>query len=362
MLVLRDVFVLPELRGLFDVPVRVLRVLRHVIALERSVLWPARRHRSTGRPFCWRIARMLGSIAIVGAGAVGLYYGGRLAKAGHEVHFLSRSDSATLRAAGLRVTSVHGDFELRGLNAYATAAEMPRVDWVISTLKATARASYRELIGPLLKDDTAIVALQNGLGNEDELSTHFGGDRVLGAIAYVCIHRVAPGHVTHTAQGELKIGEFGRPISARLTTLVNQVRDAVIDAHAVDDLRWHRWDKLVWNIPFNGLGAALDLNCAQLMRTDAGLAAVRAVIDDVLKAAAAVGVSIDPARASFMVDRTRGLGDYETSMQLDRRAGRSMEIDAILGEPIRQAEAAGVVDLPMLRALRTMLLAVEGAR
>lgn len=305
---------------------------------------------------------MLGSIAIVGAGAVGLYYGGRLARAGHDVHFLSRSDADILRANGLRVHSTHGDFALEHVNAYATAAEMPRVDWVISTLKSTARSSYRELIGPLLKDDTAIVALQNGLGNEEELSVHFNERRVLGAIAYVCIHRVAPDLVTHTAQGELKIGEFGRPISARLTTLVDQMRDAVIDAHAVDDLRWHRWDKLVWNIPFNGLGAALDLNCAQLMRSEGGLSAVRAVIADVLKAAASVGVTFDPARVKFMVDRTHGLGAYETSMQLDRRAGRAMEIDAILGEPIRQAEARGVVDLPTLRALRTMLLAVDGAR
>lgn len=305
---------------------------------------------------------MLGSIAIVGAGAVGLYYGGRLAQAGHEVHFLSRTDAAALRAGGLRAASVHGDFALPDVRAYADAREMPRVDWVISTLKATARPSYRELIGPLLKEETAIVALQNGLGNEEELSTHFGAQRVLGAIAYVCIHRVGPNDVRHTAQGELKIGEHGRPTSPRLVALVEAMRAAKIDAKAVDDLRWHRWDKLVWNIPFNGLGAALDLNCAQLMRSESGIAAVRAVIDDVLKAAAAVGVTFDPKRVNFMVERTHGLGAYETSMQLDRRAGRAMEIDAILGEPIRQAEAAGVADLPTLRALRTMLLAVDGAR
>jgi 2-dehydropantoate 2-reductase len=303
------------------------------------------------------------SIAIVGAGAVGLYYGGRLARAGHAVHFLSRSDADAIRDNGIRAQSIHGDFTLAGseVHVHDDVATMPKVDWVISTLKATARPSYRGLIGPLLKDETPIVALQNGLGNEEELAAHFGPDRVLGAIAYVCIHRVAPGMVTHTAQGELKVGEYGRPISERLAWLVERMRSAKIEAVAVDDLRWHRWDKLVWNVPFNGLGAALDLDCAQLMASDAGLAAVRAIIDDVLRAAAAVGVTFDPKRVAFMVDRTRGLGAYQTSMQLDRRAGRAMEIDAIVGEVIRQGEAAGCGPLTTLRTLEAMLRAVDGA-
>ena len=301
------------------------------------------------------------SIAIVGAGAVGLYYGGRLARAGHDVHFFTRSDAATIARDGIRVESIHGDFAIGAgsVRAYDDVSQMPRVDWVISTLKATARDAYRDLIGPLLKDETPIVALQNGLGNEDALATHFGGDRVLGSIAYVCIHRVAPGHVRHTAQGELKVGEHGGPASPRLVALVDAMRRAGIDAHAVDDLRWHRWDKLVWNVPFNGLGAALDLDCAKLLASEAGVKLVRQVIDDVLRAAEAVGVRVDPARVKFMVDRTHGLGAYRTSMQLDRRAGREMEIDAIVGEVIRQGEAAGSGRLTTLRMLEAMLRAID---
>ena len=304
------------------------------------------------------------SIAIVGAGAVGLYYGGRLAAAGHDVHFFTRSDAFAIHANGIRVESVHGDLTLAAgeVHAYDDVARMPRVDVVISTLKATARPNYRELIAPLLHDDTAIVALQNGLGNEEALATHFGASRVLGAIAYVCIHRVAAGHVRHTAQGELKIGEFGRPISARLTAMVDAMHHAKIDAHAVDDLRHHRWDKLVWNIPFNGLGAAIDLDCAQLMASDEHVARVRTIVDDVLRAASAVGVTIDRDRVAFTIGRTRTLGAYQTSMQLDRRAGRPMEIDAIVGEVIRQGEAAGSGPLKMLRELRAMLLAVDAGR
>ena len=304
------------------------------------------------------------SIAIVGAGAVGVYYGGRLARAGHAVHFFTRSDAPAIRASGVRVESVHGDFTLPAgdVRVYDDVATMPRVDLVISALKATARPSYRALIAPLLHDDTTIVALHNGLGNEEELAAHFGGSRVLGAIAYVCIQRVAAGHVRHTAQGELKLGEFGRPTSPRLTAIVETMRAATIDAHAVDDLRHHRWDKLVWNIPFNGLGAALDLDCAQIMASAERVAQVRAIVDEVLRAASAVGVTIDRDRVAFTIERTRTLGAYQTSMQLDRRAGRAMEIDAIVGEVIRQGEAAGSGKLTTLRTLEARLRAVDAAR
>jgi 2-dehydropantoate 2-reductase len=305
----------------------------------------------------------LGSIAIVGAGAIGLYYGGRLAQAWHEVHFFTRSDAAALRQRGLRVKSHHGDFQIppEAVHAHDRIDTIPKADWVISSLKATARPHYRELIAPLLKESTPIVALQNGIGNEEELARHFGPERVLGAIAYVCIHRTAPGVIHHSAQGDLKVGEFGRAPSTRAHTLVQSMRAAHIEAAIVEDLRWFRWHKQVWNIAFNGLGAARDLDCRQLLESAAGRSEVRRVMEEVVRAAAAVGVLFDPALVDFQIDRTAGLGAYKTSMHLDRLAGRPMEVDAILGEPIRQARAAGVTDLPALAALHAELLALDAS-
>lgn len=307
--------------------------------------------------------KSIGSIAVIGAGAIGLYYGGRLAQAGHEVHFFSRSDADALRSKGLTARSHLGDFRIEpaAMKAYDRIASMPKTDWVISSLKATARPHYRELIAPLLHDSTAIVALQNGIGNEEELAEHFGADRVLGAIAYVCIHRTAAGEIDHTAQGELKVGAFNRPISPRVTALVDALRNAKIDAHPVDDLRWHRWHKLVWNIAFNGHGAALDLDCAELLSSEAGRSLLRATMHEVICAAKAVGVLFDDRLVDFQIDRTAGIGAYRTSMHLDRLAGRPMEIDALLGEPLRQAAAAGVSDLPLLNALHASLRTIDAA-
>jgi 2-dehydropantoate 2-reductase len=304
--------------------------------------------------------KQLGSIAILGAGAVGLYYGGRLAQAGHEVHFHTRSDAGVLRANGLRARSHHGDFAIppSSIRAYEDPRKMPKVDWVISTLKSTARAHYHDLIKPLVHEQTRIVALQNGLGNEEELAKHFGSERILGAIAYVCIHRTSPGTVDHSAQGDLKVGEFDRPLSERLRQLVDAMREAKIEASAVDDLKHHRWHKQVWNVAFNGLGAARDQDCAQLLSSEAGRQSVRAVMRDVVRAAASVGVRFEESLIDYQITRTAGVGAYKTSMHLDRLAGRAMEIEAIVGEPIRQAEAAGVTDLPALKALYAELNAL----
>lgn len=306
----------------------------------------------------------IGSIAIIGAGAVGLYYGGRLAEAGHEVHFHTRSDAAALRSLGLRVRSHHGDFTIPSdrIHAWDDPRRMPRADWVISTLKSTAKPDYAELIKPLLKRDTPIVALQNGLGNEEELARHFGAERVLGGIAYVCIHRKGEGIIDHSAQGDLKIGEFGRPATDRALSLVEQMREAKIQASTIDDLKYHRWHKQVWNVAFNGLGALLDLDCAQLLATEAGRDSVRRVMRDVLRAAASVGVHFEESLIEYQIERTTGVGAYKTSMHLDRLAGRTMEIEAIIGEPIRAAEAAGVTDLAALSSLYPQLKAIESSR
>ncbi len=306
----------------------------------------------------------LGSIAIIGAGAVGLYYGGRLAEAGQDVHFHTRSDAAALKTLGLRAKSHHGDFTIPAdrIHAYDDPKSMPKADWLISTLKSTARHQYRELIEPLLKDDTTIVALQNGLGNEEALAQQFGAERVLGAIAYVCIHRIGAGRIHHSAQGDLKVGEFGRGAGNRVHVLVDAMRAAKIPATAVEDLKYHRWHKQVWNIAFNGLGASRNKDCAELLADQEGREAVRAVMRDVVRAAAAVGVTFDEKLIDFQIARTATVGAYKTSMHLDRLAGRAMEVEAIVGEPIRQAQASGVSNLPALSSLYAELKAIEAAR
>ena len=299
------------------------------------------------------------SIAIIGAGALGGYYGGRLAQHGFNVHLLLRSDYEHVRRHGLSVRSVSGDFAVtpQQLHVYNDAAAMPKVDLVIVALKSTQNHEFERLITPLLHEKTAILTLQNGLGNEDDLARLFGPQRVLGGIAFVCINRVGPGQLHHTEPGFIRLGEFagetGR--SARAERIVEMFNRSNVKASVIDGpVRGARWAKLVWNIPFNGLGALLDATTDQLLASEEGTAVVRAIMFEVIAAAAADGIVLRREMPDQQIEATRGMGAYRTSTQIDRQMGKPMEIEAIFGRPLAVAKS-GNVPVPLMQLLHVSL-------
>jgi 2-dehydropantoate 2-reductase len=265
------------------------------------------------------------TIAVIGAGAVGGYYGGRLALHGHDVHLLMRSNAAHVREHGLKVRSVAGDFQLPPgrIHVYDDPNRMPQADLVMVTLKSTQNAQLARLVpASMLKDDTTILTLQNGLGNEEELAKLFGKRRIVGGIAFVCINRVAPGVLEHDYPGFIRFGEFGgSPRSVRLLAIADMFNASGVEAQIVDDLRAARWAKLVWNIPFNGLGALLDCTTDRLIRTERGVRLVTAVMREVIAAARANGVVLPDDMPQQQIEATRKMGAYRTSTQADRQTG-----------------------------------------
>jgi 2-dehydropantoate 2-reductase len=297
-------------------------------------------------------------IAVVGAGAVGGYYGGRLAEAGHDVSFYTRSGAAELRTGGLHVSSIAGDFVLPSVRVFDETAGMGRADLILVALKSTAMGAYVDLVGPLVADDSLILCLQNGLGAEEVFAAAFGAERVLGAIAFTCINRTSPSQILHTSHGHLRIGEFNSRKTERAESIAAMFRDAKVPAQAVADLRHHRWEKLVWNIPFNGWGTALDLHTEAMLATAAGERLIRETMAEVIRAAKPLGVSIQPSVIDFEIARTRQMGNYHSSMQLDRQNGRALEIEAIVATPLRFAAEAGETDLPRMTTLLGCLKAL----
>jgi 2-dehydropantoate 2-reductase len=283
-------------------------------------------------------------IAVVGTGAVGAYYGGRLAQHGHDVHFLLRGDYAAVRERGWTVRSHAGDFAIApaAVHAYDDPARMPKADLVLVTLKTTANAQFERLIGPLVKEGTAILTLQNGLGNEEELARLFGAERVMGGTAFVCINRVGPGVVHHIADGLISIGEFGRPAGERVRGLFEMFNASGIPCRVLEDLRYGRWEKLVWNVPFNGLSAVMNQTTDVLIGTPEGEALVRSIMAEVIEAARGVGAGLPSSLADAKIEQTRRMGAYKTSTHLDVLEGRAMEVEAIFGCPVRAAREAGV--------------------
>lgn len=291
------------------------------------------------------------SVAIVGSGAIGLYYGGRLAQAGEDVRFLMRSDYDAISSGGLTVESVHGDFQLPEVKAYRTPEEIGPVDLVIVAWKATANHQFAEILPPLLHAGTQVLTLQNGLGNCETLAEIVGPERVLGGLCFVCINRTSPGLVSHTAGGRITVGEMKPDETGRSAEIERRFKAAGIHAFAVENLEKSQWEKLVWNIPFNGLSVAEGgVTTDVLLASDENEMEMRALMKEVIAAANAQGLGLSAELIDFNIDRTRPMGPYRTSSMIDFVEGREVEVTPIWEEPLRRATAAGV-EMPHLKEL-----------
>ena len=267
-----------------------------------------------------------------------------LAAVGHDVHFLMRADLATVRANGLTLRSAQAPtIHLPQVNAHGDTASIGPVDLVIVALKTTSNEVLPSLLPPLLHEGTMLITLQNGMGNEAFLAERFGAERVLGALCFVCLNRVAPGVIEHYGHGTISVGELIGPAQARTRAIADALKDAGLEAKVVDNLLEERWRKLLWNIPFNGLCiAAGGVTTADILADEGLSRLVRALMDEVLAIAAAQGYAIPRAYADFQVERTPPMGAYKPSSLLDWQAGLPVEVESIWGEPYRIGRASGV--------------------
>lgn len=303
----------------------------------------------------------VGKIAIVGAGAVGCYYGGRLAQHGQDVHFLMRSDYETVMRDGLHIISPLGDANLR-VNAYQSAADIGPCDLVIIALKATSNNALLDLLPPLLHEGTHLLTLQNGLGNEEFLAHHFGAQRVLGGLCFVCINRTAAGFIHHIAQGRINLGEHTRTPQPRTDALAAILNQSGIDCVIEPSLAAARWKKLVWNIPFNGLSIAEGgIDTAAILANPRIELRVRDLMTEIIATARALGHSIPFDLITNMIERTRTMAQYRPSSLIDYQEGREVELEPIWGEPLRQAAGAQLV-MPQVAALYEQLKSLNQSR
>lgn len=295
-------------------------------------------------------------IAIIGAGAIGLYYGAMLQRAGHEVLFLLRRDYEAITSNGLTVFSYNGDFHLNNVRGFRETNSMGTVDLVLVCLKTFDNRYMVDLVRPLFSDNTAVLTLQNGLGNEEILAKALGAERVMGGVAQIGCNRGIPGTVHHLAQGAIRIGEFNGGLSDRLKKIAAMFNAAGVKSGAEAEIRHIRWEKLVWNIPFNGLCALTGATPGELLANPFTRRMVASLMTEVIEGAAAQGLQITPDTNQYIdevLTRTAKAGDYRPSMMIDRLEGRPLELEAIYEIPLRDAKSKGVemVRVEMLHAL-----------
>ena len=370
-------------------------------------------------------------IAVVGCGAVGSYYGARLARGGDEAHFLLRSDYDSVKRQGVLVRSPEGDFQVWPQCA-RRPEEIGPADLVLIGLKTTANDAFARLLPPLVGPGTVLLTLQNGLGNEEDLARLFPAAHIMAGLCFVGLNRIAPGVIQHIAYGQIDLGEFQRPPellrrdrehptglpsgrefassgasdlasamggsavagrggadiqalrpSRALRDLAARFCAAGVPCIVSDNLGRSHWEKLVWNIPFNGLGVAgvagfdaLAQPCCapqistarDCLTTDQLLAdarwyqLVRDLMQEVIAAARALRFDVPDAFADKLIERTRTIGAYRASTLIDFELAHPLEMQHLFLEPLRRATQAGAI-MPLLSALCQVLKRLDrGAR
>ena len=305
---------------------------------------------------------------IIGTGAIGGYYGARLAQSGQEVHFLLHSDYDYVFEHGLQVDSCNGSFHLDKPHVYHSTADMPPCDVVLVCLKRINNHKLRELLPPLLPASSAdsptcsagplVVLIQNGIGVEQDVQAMFPGLQLAAGLAFICSAKTEPGRINHQCYGQINLGNYSCRDEALLQQVAADFNAAGVKAGLVE-YNEARWKKAVWNMPFNGMTVALNTRTDLLLGNPATRRLIREQMMEVIGAARHLGVTgIDESFAELMMKMTDEMTPYSPSMKLDFDFHRPMEIHYLYTRPIEIAREAGF-DMPRLAMLEAELRFLE---
>ena len=299
-------------------------------------------------------------VAVVGSGAVGGYFGAKLAQAGQDVRFIARgAHLAAIREHGLRIQSAKlGDFIVHA-PAVSDPAEIGHVDLVLFTVKAYDNQTALNLLGPIVGQSTVVLTLQNGVDSTDEVASAAGAERVLGGTTYVATELASPGLIVQTGIhrsiifGEV-FGERGR-ITPRVQSIADQLTAADVVTTPVADGRVPIWDKFVYLAPFAGFTGAARLPIGGIW----GDAQVRemfyAAAHEIAAVAAAEGVQISPDRFERLQEYMDSIPpSTRSSLLIDLEMGKRIEVHALQGAAVRRAAKHGI-PMPVISALYAVL-------
>ncbi|BDC40530.1 ketopantoate reductase family protein [Paraburkholderia terrae] len=291
-------------------------------------------------------------VAVMGAGAVGCYYGGMLARAGHEVVLIGRRQHVeAIERSGLRLEAQSFD-ERIPLAASTQASAVQGAKLVLFCVKSTDTQSAALEIKPFLAPDTLVLSLQNGVENADEVRKVIT-QQVAAAVVYVATEMAGPGHVRHHGRGELVI----EPSNAS-AEVAQALIAAGVPTEISDNVRGALWAKLILNCAYNALSAITQLPYGRLVKGEGVTTVMRDVVDECLAVAKADGVTIpgDIDKAVRMIAETMP-GQYSSTAQ-DLSRGKRSEIDHLNGLIVRRGDALGVAT-PSNRLLHTLVKLIE---
>jgi 2-dehydropantoate 2-reductase len=303
-------------------------------------------------------------IAMMGAGGVGGYYGGRLAQAGHEVFFIARGAHAdAMRRDGLEIDSEHGAAHLRNVNVVADPQEVGAVDLIFIAVKLWDTAAAARAVLPMVGADTAVVSLQNGIDKDDEIAAVVGRQHVLGGLTYINAVITAPGRIKQTGKVQrVIVGEFDGSLSPRATAIGAALSGAGIDAEVTADIRRAIWEKFVFLSAHSATTAATREPVGKVRSHPATRQLLEGALREGAALARAEGIQVaDDFVAGRMAFIDTMPAEARASMANDLARGNRLELDFLSGAIVRRAEQYGLAT-PVHRDLyAALVLHIDGA-
>lgn len=279
--------------------------------------------------------KQINNIAVIGAGAVGTFYGGILAKAGFAVQFQSKYMFSS-KTKNMQIKSLWGDFDFP-IQVFSDVSSMDKADLIIISAKTCKPAldliQYSKLIKKIRKPNSIILVLQNGLNMEEKLGKVFPKNPILGGLAFTCINRITHEEIHHIDYGQIKIGPLKNKFDAEGKLITKLFSDAGIDTKYENNLRKARYEKLLWNVPFNSLSVIGNKSSTkEIIDFKPLFDLAKNLMLEVRAIAKKENIEIKKSLIDEMLERTKKMKPYKTSMLLDFEKGNTMEVESILGE------------------------------
>jgi 2-dehydropantoate 2-reductase len=300
------------------------------------------------------------TILVIGTGAIGGFYGGKLAQAGARVSVVARSDHAIVKQRGLSIRSPLGDFQFVPERVLREPGEYPGVpDTILVATKVLPDHPVTDLIRPVVGPETSIFLIQNGIEIEAPVAEAFPRNEILRGLAFIAASRVGSGLIHHYDYGRLTLGRYPGGPSPRAMTLGTLLESVGVPSVVTEDVVTAGWQKLIWNAPFNPISVlAGGADTAAILDSEETARLVPLVMKEVCATAAALGHPLPPSVIDQNIEGTKVMVPYKTSMLLDFEARRPMEVEAILGNGVRAARRSGV-PIPHMETLYALLQLID---
>ena len=300
-------------------------------------------------------------ILVMGAGAVGAYFGARLRASGEDVVLCARGENLrAIREGGLDITSFRGNLRI-DVTATDTPSEFAPYDLILFCVKAYDTDAAAQAISGCLNPGGAILTLQNGVENEAKLVAIFGRDAVMGGNARVGVEMVAPGKIVHISTGSIDFGELDGRQTDRVRTIAEMFQRAGILGQVSTDIMTARWDKLIWNGALNTVTTLTRRRVGEILDDPDGLKLLRTIMQEIVTVARAEGAKISDDRIdAYIAHSQKNLRELKTSTQQDLERGKALEYEALSGAVVRAARRHGI-SVPTVETIYTLLRLLDGA-